>query len=105
MNSVAVLKFCREVLSERQEHDKWQGWFWGIRCKVIDYWIARLESAGDDGEAYDLSANEQQAILASHPLLTSRSAAAVPAFDMTRPWKANLHERVRRYLEAVKSHR
>jgi len=48
MHRLAILRFCRDELAERQKGDKWQGWFWGIRRKVIDYWIAVLERDSTD---------------------------------------------------------
>ncbi|HEY3966116.1 MAG TPA: hypothetical protein VGM05_16265 [Planctomycetaceae bacterium] len=106
MHSLAVLRYCRDVLTERQQRDPWQGWFWGIRRKVLDYWIARLERE-DPGSATiaDLNVDEREAIRRSHPLLMSRTNATGSAIEIDRSWQAELRDRVQRYLDAVKGHR
>jgi hypothetical protein len=105
MNTLAVLRYCRDVLTERQRHDQWQGWFWGIRRKVINYWIARLEHESGSAAATDLSEVERQAIRHSHPLLASRPAVSGSVMEIDRSWQADLRDRVHRYLDAVKAHR
>jgi hypothetical protein len=105
MNSLAALKYCREVLAERKQRDQWQAWFWEIRCKVIDYWIARLERESDGGGPADLTPAERQTIRNSHPLLTGRLSATGTWADTNRSWRAELRSRVGRYLDAVKSRR
>jgi hypothetical protein len=106
MHTLAVLRFCREVLSERQRQDQWQGWLWGIRRKVIDYWISRIENETEGSAATpELNAEEQEAIRCSHPLLMSRPTTSGPPIEIDRSWQADLRDRVHRYLAAVKSHR
>lgn len=105
MNPLAVLRYCRDVLSERQEHDPWQGWFWGIRCKVLDYWIARLERETEAGATTELTSAEQQEIRSSHPLLMSRAPSSGIAAERDFHWRTELRARVERYLAAVKAHR
>lgn len=73
MHQLSDLRFCRDVLVQRQQSDKWQGWFWGIRRKVIEFWIARLERNNKPGQTVpDLTTEEQQAVRSSHPLLAAR---------------------------------
>ena len=104
MHRLAILRYCREVLAERQNSDRWQGWFWGIRRKVIEYWIAVLER--ESGEpAPELSADEKQAVRRSHPLLASRPVTSSAALELDRDWQIELHRRVERYVEGLKAHR
>ncbi len=106
MHSLAVLRYCRDVLTERQQRDPWQGWFWGIRRKVLDYWIARLEHEdSESGIVAELNADEREAIRRSHPLLASRPTASGSAIEIDRSWQIELRDRVQRYLDAVKGHR
>ena len=111
MHRLAILKFCREELAERQKRDKWQGWFWGIRRKVVDYWIAVLERDLDTAEPVagwshpDLTPEERQAIRRSHPLLALRPVTSAAVLQLDRDWQAELHRRVDTYIAAVKSHR
>jgi hypothetical protein len=105
MHTLAVLKYCREVLAERRQRDDWHAWFWSIRCKVIDYWIARLEHDSDAECSSELSPEDKQIIRRSHPLLTSRQPIAGTVLDIDRQWQTALRERVERFMEAVRSHR
>jgi hypothetical protein len=102
MHQIAVLRFCRDVLAERQKTDKWQGWFWAIRRKVIEYWIARLERDRKPGEVVaELSPDEQQAVRKSHPLLAARPVMSGSLLKIDMLWQVELQGRVRRYVEAV----
>lgn len=106
MNRLAILKFCRDELAERQQTDRWQGWFWGIRRKVINYWISVLERAPDlGGFVPDLSPEERQAVLRSHPLLAPRPVTPAAVLQLDRDWQAELHRRVETYVAALKTHR
>jgi hypothetical protein len=106
MHRLAILKFCRDELADRQRHDKWQGWFWGIRCKVINYWISVLERAPDPaGCIPELSPDERQAVRRSHPLLAPRPVTPAAVLQLDRNWQAELHGRVETYVAALKSHR
>ncbi len=111
MHRLAVLKFCRDELAERQRNDKWQGWFWGIRRKVINYWISVLErpldAAGSVREATppDLSPEEREIVRRLHPLLAARPAISTVALRLDRDWQAELHRRVEAYIAALKVHR
>jgi hypothetical protein len=72
MHPLAVLKYCREVLTERQRRDQWDGWFWSLRCKVIDFWISRME---------------REAVAA----MTSESTVAgLAATERTDSWQADV---------------
>ncbi len=111
MHRLAILKFCRDELAERQRNDKWQGWFWGIRRKVISYWISVLErspdAAGTVGEATvpDLTPEEREIVRRSHPLLAARPAVSTVALQLDRDWQAELRRRVEAYIAALKVHR
>lgn len=106
MHQIAVLRFCREVLNERQSTDKWQGWFWGIRRKVIEYWIARLEHAQETAETFpELTPEEQQAVRGSHPLLAARPVMSGCVLKIDSLWQVELQGRVRRYVEALETKR
>jgi hypothetical protein len=104
MHRLAILRYCRDVLIERQQSDKWQGWFWAIRRKVIEYWIAVLERVSDE-TIPELSAEEKQAIRRSHPLLASRPLTSATAIALDREWQLELHRRVEHYIEGLKAHR
>src|SRR5262245_29435242 len=102
MHRLAILKFCRDELAERQKRDEWQGWFWGIRRKVIDYWIAVLErdpelSCGGRNPR-DLTPEERQTLCRSHPLLASRPFTSAAVLQPDRDWRAELHRRVDTYI-------
>ena len=102
MHPIAVLRFCRDVLKERQSTDKWQGWFWGIRRKVIEYWIARLERDQDPAETFpELTPEEQQSVRSSHPLLAARPVIAGSVLKLDAWWQIELQGRVRRYIAAL----
>jgi len=101
MHQIAVLRFCRDVLAERQNSDKWQGWFWAIRRKVIEYWIARLEHSQNQPEVVPaLSPDEQQIVRNSHPLLAARPVMSGSVLKIDTLWQVELQGRVRRYMEA-----
>ena len=104
MHRLAILRYCRDVLAERQSSDKWQGWFWGIRRKVIEYWIAVLERE-PGGPAPELSDEEKHAVRRSHPLLASRPVTTGAALQLDRDRQIELHRRVERYVEGLKAHR
>jgi hypothetical protein len=102
VHQLAVLRFCRDVLSERQRTDKWQGWFWAIRRKVVEYWIARLEHAQDPAETVpELTPEEQQAVRGSHPLLAARPVMSNSVLKIDSLWQVELQGRVRRYVAAL----
>lgn len=102
MHQIAVLRFCRDVLKERQRTDKWQGWFWGIRRKVIEFWIARLERDQDPAEMVpELTFEEQQSVRSSHPLLAARPVMAGSVLKIDAWWQIELQGRVRRYIAAL----
>jgi hypothetical protein len=102
VHQIAVLRFCREVLAQRQRTDRWQGWFWAIRRKVIDYWISRLERDNDPAESVpELTTEEQQIVRRSHPLLAARPVMSGAALKMNSQWQVELQGRVRRYVEAL----
>src|SRR5512147_1968135 len=111
MQRLAVLKFCRDELAERQGNDQWQGWFWGIRRKVINYWISVLERAADgppsacEAGPSDLTPEERQVVLRSHPLLAPRPAVSTIVLQPGRDWESELHRRVEMYIAALKAHR
>lgn len=102
MHQIAVLRLCRNVLAERQRCDQWQGWFWGIRLKVVDFWIARLERAREPVETVpELTPEEQLAVRDSHPLLASRAVMSGSVLKIDSLWRVELQGRVRRYIEAL----
>jgi len=104
MHQIAVLRYCRDVLAERQKTDPWQGWFWGVRRKVIEYWISRLERDNDPAETVpEMTSDEQQAVRRSHPLLASRPVVSGSVLKIDSPWQIELHGRVRRYVEALQA--
>jgi hypothetical protein len=111
MHRLAVLKFCHDELAERQRNDKWQGWFWGIRRKVINYWIAILErpldarGSGREPGPPDLTPEEREMVRRSHPLLAPRPVVSAAVLQLDRDWKAELHRRVEAYIAALKAHR
>jgi hypothetical protein len=104
MHRLAILRYCRDVLAERQHSDRWQGWFWAIRCKVVEYWIAVLEREPGD-PVPELSPDEKLAVRRSHPLLASRPVTSAAALELDRDWQIELHRRVERYVEGLKAHR
>ena len=109
MHRLAVLRFCRDELADRQRNDKWQGWFWGIRRKVINYWIAVLErdltaSTGESSSA-GLTSEERAEIYRSHPLLAPRPVTSAAVLQPDRDWRAELHRRVDTYMAALKAYR
>lgn len=102
MHQIAVLRYCRDVLKERQKTDSWQGWFWGIRRKIVEYWIARLERDHDPAVAVPaLIAEEQRAIRNSHPLLAARTLMSDSLVKIDSLWQVELDGRVRRYVKAL----
>jgi hypothetical protein len=109
MHRLAVLKFCRDELAERQMRDVWQGWYWGIRRKVIDYWIAVQErnpdSQGAPETSQELTAEERQMICRSHPLLAARPLSSAAVLQPDRDWRAAIQCRVETYIAALKAHR
>lgn len=106
MHRLAVLKFCRDELAEREKCDEWQGWFWGIRRKVLDYWIAVLERAPcPSGEIPELGPDERHAVRCGHSLLAARELHSSAALMPERDWQAELHRRVADYIAAIKAHR
>lgn len=106
MHRLAVLKFCRDELADREKRDEWQGWFWGIRRKVLDYWIAVLERASSSsGEIPELGPDERRTIRCGHPLLAAREPHSGSAPMPERDWQAELHRRVAVYIEALRAHR
>jgi hypothetical protein len=111
MHRLAILKFCREELAERERNDQWQGWFWGIRRKVINYWIAVLERNSDVSQTVcapgyrELTTEEQQLVRLSHPLLAPRSITDAAVLQLDRDWQAELQRRVETYIAALKAHR
>src|SRR5438874_10661504 len=99
MHHLAVLKFCRDELADREKCDEWQGWFWGIRRKVLDYWIAVLKRApGPSGEIPELGPEERRAVRCDHPLLAARDVRTGAALMPERDWQAELHRRVAVYI-------
>jgi hypothetical protein len=105
MHRLAILKFCRDELADRQQNDKWQGWFWGIRRKVINYWISVLERGLDSAACVpELSPDERQIIRRAHPLLAPRPVTAASVLQLDRDWQAELHRRVETYVAALKAH-
>jgi hypothetical protein len=108
MDRLALLKFCRDELAERQKRDEWQGWYWAIRRKVIDYWIAVLErdpeSSAGRVSAPELTADERQMICRTHPLLAARPLQSAAVLQPDREWRAALHHRVEIYIAALKAH-
>ena len=111
MHRLAILKFCRDELAERQRNDKWQGWFWGIRRKVINYWISVLEHPRDaagpvrEPNAPDLTPQEREMVRRLHPLLRPRPVVSAAAMQLDRDWQAELHRRVEAYNATHKAHR
>ncbi len=101
MHQLAVLRFCRDVLAERQTGDKWQGWFWAIRHKVIQFWIARLEREQTRADCVpELSPEERRAVRDSHPLLAARSISPGAVLKIDTLWQVELQGRVRRFVES-----
>lgn len=111
MHRLAILKFCRNELARRQARDESQGWFWGIRGKVVDYWIAVLERKSDLSESgggdalRDLSAMEREELFRTHPLLASRPYHSAVAVEFDCEWRLKIDRRVETYIAAVKAHR
>jgi hypothetical protein len=111
MHRLAVLRFCRDELADRQRNDKWQGWFWGIRRKVINYWIAVLERPLDaagrvrEPSPPELTPEEREFVRQSHPLLSPRPVVSATALALDRDWRSELHRRVETYISALKAHR
>jgi hypothetical protein len=111
MHRLAILKFCRDELAERKRSDPWQGWFWCIRHKVINYWIAVLERSLDVSPAAcapgpcDLTPEERQLVRRSHPLLAPRPVTADAVLQLDREWQAELQRRVETYVTALKAQR
>jgi hypothetical protein len=108
MHRLAILKFCRDELAERKRTDAWQGWFWSIRHKVLNYWIAVLERTPDlttMGEAGnpDLTPEERQVVRRSHPLLAPRAITAAAVLQVDRDWQSELQLRVETYIAALKT--
>ncbi len=104
MHPIAVLRFCRDVLDQRQRTDHWQGWFWAIRRKVIDYWIARLERDLDSADSVpELDLEEQQLVRQSHPLLAARPVMAGSVPKIESLWRVELEGRVRRYVDTLRA--
>lgn len=111
MHRLAILKFCRDELAERQRRDESQGWFWEIRRKVVDYWIAVLERQSDVSESggadrpRGLSAVEREELFRTHPLLASRPFRSSAILELDSEWRSKIHRRVESYVAALKSHR
>jgi hypothetical protein len=106
MQRLAVLRYCRDILAERQKSDTWDGWFWGIRRKIIDYWIAILERDSDSANSIaELNLEERQVVRRSHPLLASRACSPGGVLQLNRDWQKALELRAQRYVAALKAHR
>ncbi|MBS0264330.1 MAG: hypothetical protein JSS02_20500 [Planctomycetes bacterium] len=102
MHPLAVLRYCREVLSERQRRDSWQGWYWGLRRKIVNYLIAGLERdlAGD--QIPELTVAERDLLRESHPLLSLRAGPGTEFRGSEPEWLAELRVRVQRYVDSCK---
>jgi hypothetical protein len=110
MHRLAILKFCRDELAERKRSDPCQGWFWSIRHKVLNYWIAVLERSPDlqtvrEAGPSDLTPEERQHVRRSHPLLAPRALTADVVLQVNRDWQAELQRRVETYITALNAHR
>jgi hypothetical protein len=110
MHRLAILKFCRDELAERKRSDPSQGWFWSIRHKVLNYWIAVLERTPDlttlrEAGSSDLTPEERQLVRRSHPLLAPRALTAAAILQLDRDWQAELQHRVETYIAALKTRR
>jgi len=110
MQRLAILKFCRDELAERKQSDLSQGWFWSIRHKVLNYWIAVLERDADakaacEAGTSDLTPEDRQLVRRSHPLLAPRAITAAAVLQLDRDWQAELQHRVETYIAALKARR
>ena len=105
MHPLAVLRYCRDVLSERKRRDRGQGWFWSMRHKIVVYLIASLEREVDQNEIPPLTESERELVRQSHPLLGFRSDTGREAEHGKREWLFDLRQRVQRFMDARKVYR
>jgi hypothetical protein len=104
MHPLAVLRYCREVLSERNRRDRGHAWIWGMRHKVVVFLVSRLERDVDTSDVRDLTEAEKEIVRKSHPLLGFRSVADIEPRIREREWLADLRQRVQRYMGARTSY-
>ena len=110
METLPALRFCAEVIAEREATDREHRWLWTIRRQVLDWSLSTLErqqentvGSGDPPSGgfpvIELTADEKQSLLSTHPLLRPAAIPALPAYRPAAAWYQTLSRRVRRLLK------
>jgi len=96
MDDLPTLRFCSEVLSQRETENSKDAWLWGLRKKVVDHFLQYLEAKEVEEDPINRSAliNEnKQEILSTHPLL--QKGERIPSYYL-KNLDSTLVEEVRR---------
>ncbi len=103
MSRLSVLKYCCEVLAQRESTDPNLRWFWTIRRKVANYCRAYVEEReGPSGQQPPLTSQEKRHIETTHPLLEGREGSSHSAAQPSEEWIDELRKRVFAYVETLK---
>ena len=110
METLPALRYCAEVIAEREATDREHRWLWAIRRQVLEWSISTLErqqeSALRSGDppsgkspVIELTADEKQSLLSTHPLLRPAATPSLPTYQPTAAWYQTLSRRVRRLVK------
>jgi len=102
MDRISVLQHCCDVLASRETSDPLSAWVWSVRRKVVQYCLELEGRSRHEADGRPLTADDKQAIEATHPLLRQVEAKSSQRFP--RPatdWKQILHQRARSYLDSI----
>ena len=106
MDEIAVLEFCCGELKKRaDETDRQDAWFWSIRLKVAQFSLAMRRRYGDESQdalQHPLIPDDQNFLLASHPLLM-RPESRPSMFQPDREWIEDLRRRTTAYLNSAQA--
>jgi len=78
----SVLRHCLSVLAQREAEDRDFSWLWAAKRKVATYCLKLLEPDGasrDDAEGPELTPEERDQVLRTHPLLQKGLVPATSA--------------------------
>lgn len=106
LRSVAQTQFCIEVLKKRSSSEL-SGFLWRIKLKVANHMCRVLvrRIAEFDGQMLaELSRDEQQQLLETHPLLQSDLPKPVSA-DLKPEWQREVEAKVVRFADRMQSRR
>jgi hypothetical protein len=102
MDRISVLQHCCDVLATRETSDPLYAWAWSIRRKAVHYCLELEKYSRHPAAGRPLTADDKQAIEATHPLLRQIEARSSPRFP--RPdtdWQQILRQRASSYLDSI----